>query len=88
ASVRADMMRLGGVLGIGSEAPSHFFEHKKGRALQREAIDQALVERLIAERAQARRQKDWARADQIRQQLAAMNVVLEDRPEGTIWKVR
>lgn len=88
ASVRADMMRLGGVLGIGSETPSRFFKHKKARALQREAIDQALVERLIAERAQARRQKDWARADQIRQQLAAMNVVLEDRPEGTIWKVR
>ncbi len=86
ASVRADLMRMGGVLGIGTEVPSLFFEHKKTRALKRDAIDQALVERLVAERAQARRQKDWARADQIRQQLAAMNIVLEDRPEGTIWK--
>jgi cysteinyl-tRNA synthetase len=88
ASAQADLMRVAGVLGTGTEGPSHFFEHKKAKALEREAIDEALVEGLIAERVQARQQKDWSRADQIRQQLAAMNIVLEDRPEGTIWKVK
>ena len=81
-------MRIGGVLGIGTESPSHFFEHKKAKALESEAINAALVESLIAERLQARQQKDWERADRIRSELSAMNIVLEDRQEGTTWKVK
>jgi cysteinyl-tRNA synthetase len=87
-SGRADLMRIGGVLGIGTESPSHFFEHKKAKALESEAINAALVESLIAERLQARQQKDWERADRIRSELSAMNIVLEDRQEGTTWKVK
>ncbi len=88
ASVRSDLIRVGSVLGICTEAPSDFFEHKKAKTLEREAIDEALVDRLIAERVQAREQKNWARADEIRDQLAGMDIVLEDRPEGTNWKVK
>ncbi|MDY6988697.1 MAG: cysteine--tRNA ligase [Thermodesulfobacteriota bacterium] len=87
-SVRSDFGRIGAVLGIGTEAPSDFFEGRKSRALERESIDHALVERLIAERAQAREQKDWARADEVREELSAMNIVIEDRPEGTVWKAK
>jgi cysteinyl-tRNA synthetase len=87
-SGRVDLMRIGGVLGIGTESPSHFFEHKKAKALKSEAINAALVESLIAERLQARQQKDWERADRIRSELSAMNIVLEDRQEGTTWKVK
>ncbi|MDY6951877.1 MAG: cysteine--tRNA ligase, partial [Thermodesulfobacteriota bacterium] len=68
--------------------PSDFFEHRKFSALEREAIDHALVERLISERTQAREEKDWARADEIREELSAMNIVIEDRPEGTVWKAK
>jgi cysteinyl-tRNA synthetase len=81
-------MRAGAVLGVGTEPPSHFFAQKKAKALASEAIDEALVESLIAERLQAREQKDWERADQIRSELSAMNIVLEDRPEGTTWKLK
>lgn len=87
-SVRADLVRVGEVLGIGTESPSHFFEQKKAKALEDETIDETLVEELVAERIEARQQKDWARADQIRDQLAAMNIVLEDRQDGTNWKIK
>jgi cysteinyl-tRNA synthetase len=87
-SGRADLMRVGGVLGIGTELPSNFFEQKRAKALENEPINEALVESLIAERLQARQQKDWERADRIRSELSAMNIVLEDRPEGTTWKVK
>ena len=87
-STRADLMRMGGVLGILTEAPSQFFEQRQADVLQRKGIDIALVERLIAERVRAREQKDWAAADRIRDELSAMDILIEDRAEGTTWKVK
>ncbi|RMG89681.1 MAG: cysteine--tRNA ligase [Chloroflexi bacterium] len=49
--------------------------------------EQGLIELLIELRAQARARKDWATADQIRDRLKALGVVLEDRPDGTTWKL-
>ncbi len=47
----------------------------------------ALIELLIELRAQARVDRDYARSDQIRDQLAALGVLLEDRVDGTIWRL-
>ena len=49
--------------------------------------DGALMEILIELRATARENKDWGTADTIRDRLTEAGVVLEDRPEGTTWKV-
>jgi cysteinyl-tRNA synthetase len=87
-STRADLMRIGGVLGILTETPHQFFEQRKAEVLQRNGIDTGLVERLIAERARARDQKDWATADRIRDELSAMNILIEDGVGGTTWKVK
>ena len=45
----------------------------------------AEIEQLIVERTEARKTKNWARADEIRDQLNAMNIVLEDTPQGIRW---
>ncbi len=47
----------------------------------------AWVEDLIAQRKQARQDRDWARADAIRDELSAKGIVLEDGAGGTRWKV-
>jgi cysteinyl-tRNA synthetase len=86
-STRADLMRMGGVLGILTEAPAQFFEQRQARLLKRKGIDTTLVESLIAERVQARQEKDWDRADRIRDELSAMDVLIEDRPDGTVWRI-
>ena len=41
---------------------------------------------MIAARRQARKEKNWAEADRIRDELKAMGIVLEDTPQGVKWK--
>ncbi|PID81185.1 MAG: cysteine--tRNA ligase [Clostridiales bacterium] len=52
------------------------------------AVDSDWVEGLIAERASAKANKDWATADAIRDQLAAAGVILKDSATGTTWQMK
>lgn len=49
-------------------------------------LDADAIEGLITERAEARANKDWGRSDEIRDQLTAEGISLEDTPNGTIWR--
>jgi len=49
-------------------------------------LDDALIEQLIEERNAARKARDFARADEIRDQLQAMDITLEDGADGTRWR--
>ncbi|MBL4775109.1 MAG: cysteine--tRNA ligase [Mariprofundus sp.] len=49
-------------------------------------VDTAHIEALIIERSEAKKMRDFARADAIRNELAADGIVLEDSASGTIWK--
>jgi cysteinyl-tRNA synthetase len=80
------MRETGGVLGVLNGTP----ESWKRRCLRREeqaksAIDVAWVESRIAERERARREKKWAEADAIRDELQGHSVILEDAAGGTVW---
>ena len=44
------------------------------------------IENLIEERNRARKDREFSRADKIRDELAAMGIILEDGPQGTRWK--
>jgi cysteinyl-tRNA synthetase len=57
---------------------------KGGANAEREA---GLVRLLIELRDRARTNKDWATSDRIREQLKELGVALEDRPDGTVWKI-
>jgi cysteinyl-tRNA synthetase len=50
-------------------------------------LDVETIERLIAERNTAKSEKNWARADEIRQQLIDMGISIMDGKDGTTWKV-
>ncbi len=66
-------MELAGILGL--------LYKKKENSLDQE------IEDLIARRTQARKEKDWATADKIRDELKARHVVLEDTPQGVKWHI-
>jgi cysteinyl-tRNA synthetase len=51
-----------------------------------EGLDDALIEQLILERNTSRKDKNFARADEIRNQLQAMGISLEDVADGTRWR--
>jgi cysteinyl-tRNA synthetase len=50
-------------------------------------LQEDLIRLLIDLRAAARKNKDYATSDSIRNQLAEIGVVLEDKPDGTVWKI-
>ena len=58
-----------------------------GRKQQASGIDAKQIDGLIAERTAARARKDFGESDRIRDQLAAMGVVIKDSKDGTTWEV-
>ena len=85
---RKDLLKMGEVLGILLQSPLEYHKQQKSKGLDQQSLNADDIENLIKERTQARKDKNWARSDEIRDQLLDMNVVLEDRPEGTIWKIK
>ena len=57
-----------------------------GLSTQQEALLDEEIENLIEQRIQARKNRDFQLSDQIRDQLKAMDIILEDTPQGTRWK--
>jgi cysteinyl-tRNA synthetase len=71
---------LGAVVGLLQQNPKDFLQQGSAGEISGEE-----VEALIVERKEARANKDFARSDEIRDQLAAVGVILKDGPEGTTW---
>lgn len=72
-AVLAEIRELGGVLGLFTKTNEKSLDEK--------------VEALIEERNAARKAKDWAKADAIRDKLKEMNIVLKDTPNGVQWSI-
>jgi cysteinyl-tRNA synthetase len=83
----ADLKRMGGVLGILNQSWQTFFEQRNQGRLEALAITPEAIDALVAERTLARNNKEWQRADEIRDQLQEAGILLEDKPDGTHWKV-
>ena len=79
ATAKAVLLRSADLLGLLWQEPEEWF---KGGA----ADEAAEIEALIAQRAAAKKNKDYALADKIRNELKEKGILLEDGPQGTTWK--
>ncbi|MGA9333866.1 MAG: cysteine--tRNA ligase [Rudaea sp.] len=82
-ATKSALLAAGGFLGLLEQEPDSWFK----RANSPVQIDAAWVERLLAERAEARKRRDFDRADCIRDELAEHGVLIEDGPQGARWKL-
>lgn len=80
-SLAALLVKLGAVLGVLQMQPDTFL--KEGS----DTKDSDAIEALIARRNLAREEKNWQVADEIRDELKALNVVLEDKDGVTTWRI-
>jgi cysteinyl-tRNA synthetase len=78
---KSELLAGGVELGILQQSPSDWFAVDPGGA-----IDTEQVEDLIAQREAARAVKNWTRADEIRDELSALGIQIQDGPNGTEWR--
>jgi len=84
ASLSGQLKALGACLGLLQLQADTFLKRGAGSAVA--LADDAVIDALIARRAQAKQDRDFAEADSIRAQLSEMGVVLKDGPTGTRWE--
>ncbi len=80
--------RFGSILGLFHEDPERYLNGQKREGLKRLNVTEEEILRLIDERNLARKEKNWKKADEVRNGLFSRGIVLEDTPTGTIWKIK
>jgi cysteinyl-tRNA synthetase len=86
--LRDALLKLGDVLGLFASEPAAWLKQLNLALLAHSGYTEADMEEFIRHRQEARKNKDFARADEIRDKLAAKGIQLLDGPQGTTWKVR
>ena len=80
ARLKGELLGAGAALGLLRQAPQAWF------ARGASGDDDARIQALVEERSAAKKARDFARADAIREQLAGEGILLEDTPQGVRWK--
>ncbi|TAN40144.1 MAG: cysteine--tRNA ligase [Nitrospirae bacterium] len=83
---RSLLKEAGGVLNIFTRTPAEWY--RSLMLVKQIGVTEVDIEVKIGERRQARADKDWARADSIRKDLDEKGIILEDKKDGTTWRVK
>ena len=82
------LSQMGRIFGLFQEAPETYLTEQKKEGLKKLKLSEEEILKLIEERNAVRREKNWKRADEIRNDLLSKGIILEDTPAGTQWKIK
>lgn len=86
STIKSKLKSLGAMLGLLQQNADEWFQSDANISQQSEGINADEIEALIVARQQAKLDKNYTRADEIRQELLEKGIVLEDSREGTQWR--
>ena len=86
--IKDKVIELYNILAIFEEEPEEFLNDLKSKYLAKLSITSSEIESLINERKEAKANKDYARADEIRNSLDEKGIVLLDGKDGTSWNIK
>ncbi len=80
--------KYGSLMSLFQETPEHFLKTLDDMLLRHKNLKREDIDKLVFERGEARKNKDFKRADELRDQLDTMDIELHDFPQGTEWEVK
>lgn len=78
---------VGNILGVFTEPPTKFLQELDDHLLKQKSLQRSTVDALVNQRQDARVKKDFAKADQLRAELKALGIAVQDTPTGSWWEV-
>jgi cysteinyl-tRNA synthetase len=84
--IRAQLVDAGSLMGILQQSPEAWFASSLSSSSKEGEVGATEIEALIAQRAEAKKAKNYAEADRIRKDLAARGVLIEDSAQGVRWR--
>ncbi|PIE02229.1 MAG: cysteine--tRNA ligase [Acidobacteria bacterium] len=85
--LKETLLEVLSVLGIGTKPPKEALSDIQTYLIKSKHIDCRHVEQVLQQREEARKEKNWSRADELRDQLLNMGIAIMDTPQGTQWQV-
>jgi cysteinyl-tRNA synthetase len=82
------LSNIGWVLGLFRDHPASYIDRQKKEGIHKLGIPEEEILKSIEERNRNRKEKNYKRADEIRNDLLAKGIILEDTPDGTLWKIK
>ncbi len=86
-SLRNEVRKVSSVLGLFEDEPAAWLLRRRERMVAHKKLDRTAIEKLLADRVEARKAKNFAESDRLRDGLKALGVDVMDTPAGQQWKV-
>ena len=87
-SIKDIIIKYGKIMSLFQEPPDSFLKQLDDIFLRKNNINKEDINNLVEERTQARKNKDFKKADEIRKKLMEMNIEVQDSPTGTTWETK